>query len=261
MAALLAILMAALMAAVTAVTRLSMRRNSVADTGNGNRVSKKPIFPLDYGLGSYKPKIQFKKSYEMLPFYGKGSGKQYQVRVPQDYSPVKVMFLTQNTPVHIQQKHKRGQPEYKKATTHEEPHVVVHEVIKPVIQEIREIIVPYRKVIQKIEPVQEERKTIVHKDDLKDNGGDKYKYQGDNERYEPKYQEKYQDKYDDKYGEKYGQEERTSYKKYDLSSSSSEDKYKESRVVSSTVALDGALGNTGLTLAAIFGQKTDQKSS
>lgn len=57
----------------------------------------------------------------------------------------------------------------RKATTHEEPSVVVHEVIKPVIQEIREIIVPMRKVIQRIEPVQEERKTVVaHKGELED---------------------------------------------------------------------------------------------
>ena len=45
----------------------------------------------------------------------------------------------------------------------DEPHRVVHEVLKPVIQEVREIIQPYRRLVQQIQPVIEQTHTIVAK--------------------------------------------------------------------------------------------------
>ncbi|XP_054159771.1 uncharacterized protein LOC128957983 [Oppia nitens] len=252
------------------------------------------------GYGSSKPPIYMKKSYEMAPLYGKGYGKQYDVKVPTGDSPVKVMFLTQHTPVHIQQKHKRGQPEYKKSTTHENPSVVVHEVIKPVIQEIREIIVPYRKVIQKIEPVKEEVKTIVAKKDGKegydrdedDDEDDKYKKwikkDDDNEEYKKyrKYQKddeqedkykKYQRDDDDsdkykKYMSKYKDDDKSdrsgySYQYYEQMKTDNSNNNQQSSGIGVLSSLAGFTGNSptnnGLTLAAIYGseQQNEKKSS
>ena len=45
----------------------------------------------------------------------------------------------------------------------DEPHYLTHHVDKPVYQNIYETIRPYRKIIQKIEPVNEEIETIVAK--------------------------------------------------------------------------------------------------
>lgn len=52
----------------------------------------------------------------------------------------------------------------KHTTSHEEPHRVVHEVIRPIIQEVHEIIQPYRRIVQQVEPVIEEIRTVVAKD-------------------------------------------------------------------------------------------------
>lgn len=41
-------------------------------------------------------------------------------------------------------------PEVKHTTSHEEPHRVVHEVVRPIIQEVHEIIQPYRRVVQQV---------------------------------------------------------------------------------------------------------------
>lgn len=46
-------------------------------------------------------------------------------------------------------------------SSEDEPHILRHSVKKPIYQEIREIISPYRKIFQRIEPVQQEIKTIV----------------------------------------------------------------------------------------------------
>lgn len=53
--------------------------------------------------------------------------------------------------------------EVKETSSEEEPHRVVHNVYRPVIQEVTEVIQPYRKVLQKVEPVIEEMKTIISK--------------------------------------------------------------------------------------------------
>jgi hypothetical protein len=39
----------------------------------------------------------------------------------------------------------------------------VHEVVKPVIQEVREIIQPYRRLVQQIQPVIEQTHTVIAK--------------------------------------------------------------------------------------------------
>lgn len=53
--------------------------------------------------------------------------------------------------------------EVKEINSEEEPHRVVHNVYRPVIQEVTEVVQPFRKVIQKVEPVIEEMKTIISK--------------------------------------------------------------------------------------------------
>lgn len=40
---------------------------------------------------------------------------------------------------------------------------MVHEVIRPIIQEVHEIIQPYRRVVQQVQPVIEEVRTVVAK--------------------------------------------------------------------------------------------------
>ena len=95
------------------------------------------------------------------------------VDVPGGVLPVYLNFKTQSSPLYVKQEHKGTKGSYQKSDSKDEPHKLVHEVVKPVYQELKEIITPYRKVVQVIEPVKEERLTKVHKGERKGGyGGD-----------------------------------------------------------------------------------------
>ena len=95
------------------------------------------------------------------------------VEIPSGVLPVYLLFNTQSSPLYVKQDHRGTKGSYQKSDSKDEPHKLVHEVVKPVYQELKEIITPYRKVVQVIEPVQEERLTIVHKGERKGGyGGD-----------------------------------------------------------------------------------------
>ncbi|UXI16138.1 hypothetical protein NH340_JMT02081 [Sarcoptes scabiei] len=74
-------------------------------------------------------------------------------------------YRTHAQPIVVHQTRIPGpKPEVKHTTSHEEPQRVVHEVIRPIIQEVHEIIQPYRRVVQQVQPVIEEVRTIIAKD-------------------------------------------------------------------------------------------------
>nr|XP_046912698.1 keratin, type I cytoskeletal 9-like [Dermatophagoides farinae] len=76
--------------------------------------------------------------------------------------PVEIVFKSASGRIKVRQEHRMqgaGETEYNQFE--EEPHRLVTEVRKPIIQEVREIISPQRKVYQEIEPVIEEIHTIV----------------------------------------------------------------------------------------------------
>ena len=59
------------------------------------------------------------------------------------------------------QAHDGAQGSIQESQSEDEPHVLKHSVSKPIIQEVREVITPSRKIVQEIQPVQEEILTIV----------------------------------------------------------------------------------------------------
>jgi hypothetical protein len=76
--------------------------------------------------------------------------------------PIKILFNSRSSGIFVEQVHQPGAPgQVEKTSSEEEPHRVVHEVRRPVIQELREVIVPYRRVVQEIQPVVEQVQTIV----------------------------------------------------------------------------------------------------
>lgn len=78
--------------------------------------------------------------------------------------PYSIVFRTQSMPVKIkQQHHTLPAPEVEFVRSQEEAHRIKHEVIRPVIQEVHEIIQPYRRVVQEVRPVIENVHTIVAK--------------------------------------------------------------------------------------------------
>jgi len=93
-----------------------------------------------------------------------GYAQQQVIDVDPQHVPVQVHFRTSGSKVNVHQSHTPGvQGQVEHASFQDEPHRVIHEVVKPVIQEVREIIQPYRRVTQEIRPVIEEVHTVVHK--------------------------------------------------------------------------------------------------
>lgn len=100
------------------------------------------------------------------------------IDVPPNYIPVNFVFRSASSHVNVVSKHESAPGSYKQSHSYDEPHKLVHTVHKPIIQEVHEVISPYRKVVQKIEPVHEEVKTIVargyHKGGYGGGGGGGY---------------------------------------------------------------------------------------
>jgi uncharacterized protein with ATP-grasp and redox domains len=64
----------------------------------------------------------------------------------------------------LSQEHIPGAPgTVEQTSSQDEPSKVIHEVVKPVIQEVREVIQPYRQLSQEVQPVVENVHTVVAK--------------------------------------------------------------------------------------------------
>ena len=88
------------------------------------------------------------------------------------HKPITLHYRTHAQPIVIHQTRIPGpKPEVKHTMSHEEPHRVVHEVVRPIIQEVHEIIQPYRRVVQQVQPVVEEIQTLIAKDAGHSGGG------------------------------------------------------------------------------------------
>jgi len=126
--------------------------------------------PISFGpqsYGSLDSAIQTRRTVELkqpLALQQESYAQPQIIEVNPDHVPVQVHFRTASSRVNVQQSHNPGAvPQVEHASFQDEPHRVVHEVVKPVIQEVREIIQPYRRVTQEIRPVIEEVHTVVHK--------------------------------------------------------------------------------------------------
>jgi hypothetical protein len=140
--------------------------SSGATYGSGLAAAPLQYAQQSYGAPSYDAAIQTRRTVELRPLAtDQNDYSQPQIiEVNPDHVPVQVHFRTASSRVNVQQSHTPGAPaQVEHASFQDEPHRVVHEVVKPVIQEVREIIQPYRRVTQEIRPVIEEVHTVVHK--------------------------------------------------------------------------------------------------
>jgi hypothetical protein len=126
---------------------------------------------LGYGTGyaaapgPVSAAIQSRRTYEVVPTpLNQEPAVPQIIEVEPSIQPVSVIFNSISSPVHVKQIHTPGAPGQSESTKSEDqPHLVTHEVIRPVIQEVREVIQPYRRVVQEIKPVLEEVHTVVAK--------------------------------------------------------------------------------------------------
>lgn len=84
------------------------------------------------------------------------------VEVDAGILPLVLNFKSASSRIQVHQSHEGAEAgDIQETQSEDEPQMLRHEVTKPIIQEVREIITPYRRVVQEIRPVEEEVKTIV----------------------------------------------------------------------------------------------------
>ncbi|KAF7492361.1 hypothetical protein SSS_03893 [Sarcoptes scabiei] len=74
---------------------------------------------------------------------------------------LKIRFNSHSSNIIPIQNHFGSHGKVKKSKSIDQPDILIHSVKKPVIQEIKEVITPYRKRIQQVKPVKEKLETIV----------------------------------------------------------------------------------------------------
>jgi hypothetical protein len=90
-----------------------------------------------------------------------GSVQPTTVEVGAGAIPLNFLFRSSSSAINVQQQHEGGYGDTQHSQSEDEPHYLFHQVSKPIYQEVREVISPYRKIIQEIQPVQEDIQTIV----------------------------------------------------------------------------------------------------
>lgn len=90
-----------------------------------------------------------------------GMVKQTTIDVPANVLPISFVFRSASSAINVEAKHEGAQGSFKQSESEDEPHKLLHVVVKPIIQEVREIISPYRKITQTVKPVYEEVQTLI----------------------------------------------------------------------------------------------------
>ena len=83
------------------------------------------------------------------------------VEVDAGILPLILNFKSASSRIQVNQQHEGAEAgEIQETESEDEPQLLRHSVTKPIIQEVREVITPFRRVIQEIHPVQEEVRFI-----------------------------------------------------------------------------------------------------
>ena len=98
-------------------------------------------------------------------YYSKYEPKIIEVPSSKPVLPIVFNFRTRSSPIVTTQTHYKlpeSSPKVQYFETNEPPQYYSHVVHKPIYQDVREIILPYRILMQEIKPVQEIRETIAY---------------------------------------------------------------------------------------------------
>ena len=105
--------------------------------------------------------VNTRQSVRYIPIQSTGYAAPTNIAVESQSGPINFRYQTMSAPVNIQHVHVPSRGSFKQTQSTDEPHVRVHTVTKPIIQEVREIIAPQRIIRQQVQPVREEIQTLV----------------------------------------------------------------------------------------------------
>ena len=149
-----------------------------SDIGKSSRSISSNYMPYS-SSGPVSAAVQSVRSVEVKDVQNSYQNNEPQIiDIPPSALPIVINFRTSSSQIQIHQSHEHAEPaEVQQTQSEDDPTYLKHQVTKPVIQEVHEIILPYRKIIQEIRPVEEEIKTVVAragKDRTRNTGGLKY---------------------------------------------------------------------------------------
>lgn len=83
------------------------------------------------------------------------------IEVAPNQNEIQFRFNSASSKLNIESVHEPSPGSYSETSSEDEPHYLKHTVTRPIVQEVREIVVPTRTVVTEIQPVQENVQTIV----------------------------------------------------------------------------------------------------
>ena len=113
------------------------------------------------GYGAVPLAIKSRHNVQYYDVPSSGYVKPTTVEIGATHIPLNMIFRSASSNLNVKQYHQGTMGSVQESYSQDEPHLLRHTVKKPVYQEIREVISPYRKITQEIRPVQEEINTIV----------------------------------------------------------------------------------------------------
>jgi len=72
-----------------------------------------------------------------------------------------MLFKSASSQLNVQQAPQGAAGSAQESASEDEAHVLKHSVTKPIIQEVKEVITPFRRIHQEVQPVQESINTVV----------------------------------------------------------------------------------------------------
>ena len=85
--------------------------------------------------------------------------------------PVALNFLSRSSTLRTTQRHMSAPGSLQQSSVTDEPQRLMMDVMRPVMQNVREVIVPSRNIIQEIRPVRENVQIMVARGQARGNGG------------------------------------------------------------------------------------------
>ncbi|OTF70050.1 DFP2-like protein, partial [Euroglyphus maynei] len=117
------------------------------------------------GQRRYKAAVRSKHTFEYRPVKIEQLQEQLEpkiIEVEARSLPLEIHFKSASSRIKMVQEHEKSELRQEQRTqSEEEPQRLYHLVRKPIIQEVREIITPYRRIVQEIQPVLEEIHTVI----------------------------------------------------------------------------------------------------
>ena len=109
-----------------------------------------------YGYGPGPLAVNTRQSVAYIPTPSSGYAMPTNVAIDSMSAPVNILYRTRSAPINIQHMHIPQPGSFRATASQDAPHVRVHTVTRPIIQELNEIIAPQRLVRQQVLPVQED---------------------------------------------------------------------------------------------------------